>query len=30
MIWYEDFDPKNRTFWVLEGGEKENGVWSMD
>jgi len=30
MIWDEDFDPKNRTFWVLECGGKENGIWSMD
>jgi len=30
MIWNEDFDPKYRTFWVFEGGGKENGVWSMD
>jgi len=30
MIWDEDFDPKNRTFWVFEGGGKENGAWSMD
>ena len=27
MIWDEDFDPKNRTFWVFEGGGKENGAW---
>jgi len=26
MIWDEDFDPKNRTFWVFEGGGKENSV----
>jgi len=26
MIWDEDFDPKNRTFWVLECGGKENGA----
>jgi len=26
MIWDEDFDPKNRTFWVFEGGGKENGA----
>jgi len=26
MIWDDDFDPKNRTFWVFEGGGKENGV----
>jgi len=30
MIWDEDFEPKNRTFWVLEGAGKENGAWSMD
>jgi hypothetical protein len=30
MIWDEDFNPKIRTFWVFEGGEKENGVCSMD
>jgi len=26
MIWDEDFNPKNRTFWVFEGGGKENGA----
>jgi hypothetical protein len=26
MIWDEDFDPKIRTFWVFEGGGKENGA----
>jgi len=30
MIWDEDFDPKIRTFWVFEGGEKENGAWSSN
>jgi len=30
MVWDEDFDRKIRTFWVFEGGGKENGVWSMD
>jgi len=30
MICDEDFDQKIRTFWVFEGGWKENGVWSMD
>jgi len=30
MIWGEDFDPKNCTFWVSERGGKENGAWSMD
>jgi len=30
MIWDEDFNPKNRTFWVFEGGWKENDAWSMD
>jgi len=29
MIWNEDFDPKFCTFWVFEGGGKENGAWSM-
>ncbi|AES96417.1 transmembrane protein, putative [Medicago truncatula] len=23
IIWNEDFDPKNRTFWVFGGGGKE-------
>jgi len=26
MVWDEDFDPKIRTFWVFEGGGKENGA----
>jgi len=26
MIWNEDFDPKFHTFWVFEGGGKENGA----
>jgi len=26
MIWDEDFDPKNHTFWVFEGEGKENGA----
>jgi len=26
MVWDEDFDPKNRTFWIFEGGGKENGA----
>jgi len=30
MIWDEDFDPKIRTFWVFEGGGKENDASSMD
>jgi len=30
MIGNEDFYPKFRTFWVFEGGGKENGAWSMD
>jgi len=30
MIWDEDFDPKNHTFWVFEGRGKENGAWSSD
>jgi len=30
MIWSKDFDPTFHTFWVFEGGVKENGVWSMD
>jgi hypothetical protein len=30
MIWDDDLDPKNRTFWVFEGGGKENGGWSSD
>jgi len=30
MIWDEDFDPKIHTFWVFEGGGKENGAWSSD
>ena len=30
MVWDEDFDPKIRTFWVFEGGGKENGAWSID
>jgi len=30
MIWDEDFDPKNLTFWVFEGGGKVNGAWSSD
>ena len=29
MICNEDFDPKNRTFWVFGGGGKENGAWNM-
>jgi len=29
MVWDEDFDPKIHTFWVFEGGGKENGAWSM-
>jgi len=30
MIWDEDFDQKNRTFWIFEAGGKENGAWNMD
>jgi len=30
MIWNDGFHPKNHTFWVFEGGGKENGAWSMD
>jgi len=30
MIWDEDFDPKNSTFWVFEDGGNENGAWSLD
>jgi len=30
MIWNEDFDPKNHTFWVFGGGWKENGASSLD
>jgi hypothetical protein len=30
MIWNEDFDLKNHTFWGFGGGGKENGGWSMD
>ena len=30
MVWDEDFDPKICTFWVYEGGWKENGAWSMN
>jgi hypothetical protein len=30
MIWDEDFGPKICTFFVFEGGGKENGDWSMD
>jgi len=26
MIWNEDFDPKNYTFWVFGGGGKEKCV----
>jgi len=26
MVCDEDFDPKIRTFWVFEGGRKENGA----
>jgi len=29
MIWDVDFDPKNRNFWVFEGGGKENGACSL-
>jgi len=25
-IWDEDFDPKNQTFWVFEGGGTRNGA----
>jgi len=28
MIWNEDFDPKNRIFWVFGGGGKEK--WSCE
>jgi len=30
MIWNEDFDPKNRTFWVFGGGGKEKWSVNMD
>jgi len=30
MIWDEDFDPRNCTFWIFEGGGKENGAWSLN
>jgi len=26
MVWDEDYDPKIHTFWVFEGGGKENGA----
>jgi len=26
MIWNEDFDPKNRTFWIFGGGEGKKMV----
>jgi len=30
MIWNEDFDPINHTFWVFGGGGKENEGWNID